>query len=53
MTTAPIRSTKVPRMSRGKAALIGLMNRYLLGLLDPFVTLLEVHKLSLLHAGSR
>ena len=28
-----------------RAVLVGLMNRYLNGLLDPFVTLLEVHKL--------
>jgi len=35
----------VPRMTVGKAALIGLMRRYLASLLDPFVTLLEVHKL--------
>jgi hypothetical protein len=32
-------------MTPGRAALVGLMNRYLEGLLDPFVTLLEVHKL--------
>ena len=32
-------------MTPGGAALIGLMDRYLRGLLDPFVTLLEVHKL--------
>lgn len=32
-------------MSPGRAALIGLMHRYLGGLLDPFVSLLEVHKL--------
>jgi hypothetical protein len=32
-------------MSPGRAALVGLINRYLVGLLDPFVTLLEVHKL--------
>lgn len=32
-------------MSPGRAALIGLMHRYLSGLLDPFVSLLEVHKL--------
>lgn len=36
---------KVPRMTTGRAALIALMHRYLEGLLDPFVTLLEVHKL--------
>jgi O-acetyl-ADP-ribose deacetylase (regulator of RNase III) len=34
-----------PAMTAGRAALIGLMNRYLSGLLDPFVSLLEVHKL--------
>ncbi len=32
-------------MTPGRAALVGLMHRYLGGLLDPFVTLLEVHKL--------
>lgn len=32
-------------MTAGRAALIGLMDRYLRGLLDPFITLLEVHKL--------
>ena len=32
-------------MTPGQAALIVLMDRYLAGLLDPFVTLLEVHKL--------
>jgi hypothetical protein len=38
-------SRKVPTMTAGRAALVELMNRYLAGLLDPFVTLLEVHKL--------
>lgn len=38
-------SRKVPRMTAGRAALVELMRRYLAGLLDPFVTLLEVHKL--------
>jgi O-acetyl-ADP-ribose deacetylase (regulator of RNase III) len=32
-------------MTPGRAALVGLMHRYLGGLMDPFVTLLEVHKL--------
>ena len=32
-------------MTTGRAVLLGLMDRYLGGLLDPFVTLLEVHKL--------
>ena len=39
------RSSDVPRMTAGRAALVGLMERYLRGLLDPFLTLLEVHKL--------
>ena len=39
------RSREVPKMTAGRAALIGLMDRYLRGLLDPFITLLEVHKL--------
>ncbi|HTT80984.1 MAG TPA: macro domain-containing protein, partial [Stellaceae bacterium] len=39
------RSRDVPDMTPGRAALVGLMNRYLGGLMDPFVTLLEVHKL--------
>lgn len=34
-----------PKMTLGRAALVGLMDRYLRGLLDPSVTLLEVHKL--------
>jgi O-acetyl-ADP-ribose deacetylase (regulator of RNase III) len=38
-------SRDVPKMTPGRAALVELMNRYLAGLLDPFVTLLEVHKL--------
>ena len=32
-------------MTIGRAALVLLMRRYLAGLMDPFVTLLEVHKL--------
>ena len=39
------RSTKVPQMTPGRAVLVGLMDRYLRGLLDTSVTLLEVHKL--------
>jgi len=39
------KSREVPAMSPGRAALVVLMNRYLGGLMDPFVTLLEVHKL--------
>ena len=40
-----VRSRQVPKMTPGRAALVGLMDRYLRGLLDPFVTLREVHKL--------
>ncbi len=36
---------EIPKMTPGRAALIELIHRYLGGLLDPFVTLLEVHKL--------
>ena len=32
-------------MTPGRVALLGLMHRYLIGLAEPFVTLLEVHKL--------
>ena len=32
-------------MTPSRAALVGLMHRYLYAMLDPFVTLLEVHKL--------
>lgn len=39
------RTQDVPNMSAGRAALVVLMHRYLGGLLDPFVTLIEVHKL--------
>ena len=34
-----------PRMTAGRAALVALMARYLRGLLDPTINLLEVHKL--------
>ena len=39
------RTRDVPQMTQGRAALVALMHRYLGGMLDPFVTLLEVHKL--------
>lgn len=40
-----IRNRVIPAMTIGRAALIELVNRYLYGFLDPFVTLLEIHKL--------
>jgi O-acetyl-ADP-ribose deacetylase (regulator of RNase III) len=42
ITTA---TPKTPEMTGGRAALVALIKRYLAGLLDPTVTLLEVHKL--------
>ncbi|OPY80307.1 MAG: RNase III inhibitor [Syntrophorhabdus sp. PtaU1.Bin058] len=38
-------SSDVPKMTAGRAALVALIHRYLSGLLDPFITLLEAHKL--------
>lgn len=40
-----IHKREVPAMTAGRAALVELMRRYLGGMLDPVVTLLEVHKL--------
>lgn len=42
--STPARTAK-PRMTVGRAALVALMSRYLRGLLDPTMSLLEVHKL--------
>jgi len=36
---------KRPNMTEGRASLLGLMRRYLAAAMDPFVTLLEIHKL--------
>lgn len=41
MTDTPGRG----QMTAGHAALLSLMNRYLAALMDPFISLLEVHKL--------
>ncbi len=45
--SAPVatKSREVPNMTPGRAALVVLMNRYLGGLMDPFVTLIEIQKL--------
>jgi O-acetyl-ADP-ribose deacetylase (regulator of RNase III) len=40
-----VRSTSVPTMTPGRAVLVGLIERYLAGPMDPFVSLLEIHKL--------
>lgn len=45
VTADMAKSSEVPDMTPGRAALVGLMHRYLAALMDPFVTLLEVHKL--------
>lgn len=42
---AATRSRDVPSISPGRAALVVLMHRYLGGLMDPFVTLIELQKL--------
>ncbi|WP_143324638.1 hypothetical protein [Candidatus Synechococcus spongiarum] len=46
-----VRSLAVPKVTPGRVALVGLMDRYLDGLLNPFVTLLKAHKLIILPAG--
>ena len=40
-----VKTVHAPRMTVGRAALLGLMHRYLEALMDPFVSLLEIHKL--------
>jgi len=40
-----VKTAHAPRMTVGRAALLGLMHRYLAALMDPFVSLLEMHKL--------
>ncbi len=40
-----VKNRKVPNMTPGRAALVGMVQRYFSGLLDPIITLLEVHKL--------
>ncbi|MBC7974636.1 MAG: macro domain-containing protein [Myxococcales bacterium] len=40
-----VSSATAPAMTPGRAVLVGLIERYLAGLMDPFVSLLEIHKL--------
>lgn len=40
-----VKAKEPPKMTSGRAALVGLIHHYLGGLMDPFVSLLEVHKL--------
>ncbi|MCF7809675.1 macro domain-containing protein [bacterium] len=39
------KSREVPKMTPGRAALVGLMQRYLAAFMDPEISLLEIHKL--------
>jgi len=43
--TKMVHSQKAPGLTVGRAALLVLMRRYLAAVMDPFVTLLEIHKL--------
>ena len=40
-----VNRTATPKMTEGRAALLGLMHRYLAGLMDVSISLLELHKL--------
>lgn len=40
-----VKSKAVPKLTVARAALLGLMRRYLAAVMDPFVSLLEIHKL--------
>ncbi len=40
-----VKNKEVPKLTLSRAALIELINRYLQSMLDPFITLLEIHKL--------
>jgi len=44
-TEAMAKTKKAPKMTAGRAALLGLMRRYLAAVMDPYVSLLEIHKL--------
>jgi O-acetyl-ADP-ribose deacetylase (regulator of RNase III) len=39
------KAQRKPNMTEGRAALLGLMRRYLAAVMDPSITLLEIHKL--------
>jgi O-acetyl-ADP-ribose deacetylase (regulator of RNase III) len=40
-----VKQARAPEMTIGRAALLALMRRYLAAVMDPFVSLLEIHKL--------
>ena len=43
--SVPTASLEVPPMTSSRAVLVALIDRYLRGLMDPFVSLIEIHKL--------
>jgi len=45
MAEVMVKEKNTPRMTVGRAALVGLMNRYLKAVMDPYISLLEIHKL--------
>ena len=40
-----VKGYRLPAMTAGRAVLLELMSRYLSAVMDPFITLLEIHKL--------
>ena len=40
-----VKERRIPNMTPGRAVLVELMSRYLTAVMDPFITLLEIHKL--------
>jgi hypothetical protein len=40
-----LKAAQIPKMTVGRAALLELTNQYLAAFMDPFVSLLEIHKL--------
>jgi len=42
---AMVKAQTAPKMTLGQAVLVELMSRYLEAVMDPFITLLEIHKL--------
>ena len=40
-----VKEKRAPGMTPGRAVLVELMPRYLAAVMDPFITLLEIHKL--------
>jgi O-acetyl-ADP-ribose deacetylase (regulator of RNase III) len=45
LASVMVKQQEVPNMTAGRAALLGLMRRYLSAVMDPTITLIEIHKL--------